>query len=145
MFADIFQGIMFILFGIGMFAFGIVTTRQKMGGYDFYDGEVTSVNPETRDIIISYKVGEDFYSTGHHISEVDTVPEVDLKVRVMTYVGNPQKVFTVLFQREMGRGTSGKHKYIDNNSSKNRRHMILFSILFIVGGIAMLLDGLNII
>ncbi len=145
MFADIFQGIMCILFGIGMFAFGIVTTRQKMGGYDFYDGEVTSVNPETRDITITYKADEIFYSTGHHISEVDTVPEVDLKVRVMTYVGNPQKVFTVLFQRKMGRGTSGKHKYIDNNSSKNRRHLILVSILFIVGGIAMLLDGLNII
>ncbi|MDE5862639.1 MAG: hypothetical protein K2K16_12570 [Ruminococcus sp.] len=31
MFADIFQGIMCILFDIGMFAFGIFTTRQKMG------------------------------------------------------------------------------------------------------------------
>ncbi|MDE5770732.1 MAG: hypothetical protein K2I06_03730 [Ruminococcus sp.] len=31
MFADIFQGIMFILFGIGMFAFGIITTCQKIG------------------------------------------------------------------------------------------------------------------
>ena len=30
MFEDIFTGIMFILFGIGIFAFGIFTTRQKM-------------------------------------------------------------------------------------------------------------------
>lgn len=74
MFENIFQGIMFILFVIGIFAFGIFTTRQKMG-----------------------------------------------------------------------RVTSGKHKYIDNNSSKNRRNMILCSILFIVGGIAYLLEGLNII
>ncbi len=145
MFEDVFQGIMFILFGVGIFAFGIITTRQKMCGYDFYDGKVTSVNPETRDITVTYKADEIFYSASHHIFEVDTMPEVDLKVRVMTYAGNPQKVFTVLFQREMGRGTSGKHKYIDNNSSKNHRHMILCSILFIVGGIAMLLDGLNII
>ncbi|MCM1358074.1 MAG: hypothetical protein NC205_05725, partial [Prevotella sp.] len=144
MFEDIFQGIMFILFGIGLFAFGIVTTRQKIGNYDFYDGEVTFINPETRDIIVSYKVGEDVYSTSYHMHDLVDMPEVNLKVRVMTYAGNPQKVFNLLFQREMGRGTSGKHKYIDNNSSQNRRHLILGSILFIVGGIAMLLDGLNI-
>lgn len=57
----------------------------------------------------------------------EDMPEVNLKIRVMTYAGNPQKVFTVKFMREMGRGTSGK--YIDNNSSKNRRHLILGSIL----------------
>ncbi|MDE6501762.1 MAG: hypothetical protein K2L10_06725 [Ruminococcus sp.] len=140
MFADIFQGIMFILFGIGMFAFGIVTTRQKMGGYDFYDGEVTSVNPETRDITVTYKAGEIFYSASHHVSEVDTIPEVCLKVRVITYAGNPQQVFNVLFQRKMR-----SKKYTDNNSSKNRRYMILCSILFIVVGIAGLLKSLNII
>lgn len=145
MFEDIFKGIMFILFGIGMFAFGIITTRQKIGNYDFYDGEVISVNSETRDIIVSYKVGEDFHSTSYHIHDLTDMPEVNLKIRVMTYAENPQKVFNVLFQREMGRGTSGKHKYIDNNSSKNRRNMILCSILFIVGGICFLLQGLNII
>lgn len=145
MFEDIFKGIMSILFGIGIFAFGIVTTCQKMGGYDFYDGKVTYVNPETRDITVTYKADEKFYSTSHHLLEIDTMPEVDLKVRVMTYSGNPQEVFTVQFQREMGRGTSGKHKYIDNNSSKNRKQIILVSILFLVGGIAFLLEGLNII
>ncbi|MDE6665908.1 MAG: hypothetical protein K2K14_06970 [Ruminococcus sp.] len=144
MFEDVFQGIMFILFGVGIFAFGIITTRQKMCGYDFYDGKVTSVNTETRDISVTYKADEIFYSESHHILKVDTMPEVGLQVRVMTYSGNPQKVFTVLFQREMGRGTSGKHKYIDNNSSKNRKQMILCSILFIVGGICFLLQGLNI-
>ncbi len=75
----------------------------------------------------------------------EDMPEVNLKVRVITYLGNPQKVFTVQFQREMGRGTSGKHKYIDNNSLKNRKDIILCSILFLVGGIAYLLEGLNII
>ncbi|MDE6427250.1 MAG: hypothetical protein K2K89_14100 [Ruminococcus sp.] len=145
MFENIFQGIMFILFGIGMFAFGIVTTRQKCGNHELYDGTITSVNPETRDIIISYKVGEDFYSTSYHMHDLADMPEVNLKVRVMTYAGNPKKVFTVKFMREMGRGTSGKHKYIDNNSSKNRKQMILCSILFIIGGICFLLQGLNII
>ena len=143
MFENIFQGIMFILFGIGLFAFGIFTTRKKMGNYDFYDGEITSVNPETRDITVMYKAGEQSYSASHHIPDFEDMPEVNLKVLVMTYSGNPHKVFTVKFMREMGRGTS--HKYIDNNSSKNRRDMILGSILFIIGGIAMLLDGLNII
>jgi len=142
MFEDVFTGIMFILFGIGMFAFSIVTTRQKFGNYKLYDGEVTSVNPETRDITVTYRADEKFYSASHNISELQDMPEVNLKVRVMTYLGNPQKVFTVLFQREMGRGTSVKHKYI---SSTNRRKMILCSISIIVTGIAMLLDGLNII
>ncbi|MDE5558552.1 MAG: hypothetical protein K2J32_12870 [Ruminococcus sp.] len=141
MFEDIFQGIMCILFGIGLFAFGIITTRQKIGNFDFYDGEVTSVNPETRDITVIYKANEIFYSTSHHVPDFEDMPEVNLKVRVMTYAGNPKKVFTVKFMREMGRGTS--HKYIDNNSSQNRRHLILGSMLFIVGGIAMLLDGLK--
>lgn len=145
MFEGVFQGIMCILFGIGMFAFSIFITRQKFGNYELYDGIVTSVNPETRNITVTYKANERFYSTSYHIFEVDTMPEIDLQVRVMTYSGNPQKVFTVQFQREMGRGTSGKHKYIDNNSSQNRRSMILCSILFLVGGIAMLLEGLNII
>lgn len=145
MFEDIFMGIMFILFGIGLSAFGISTTRKKMRNYDFYDGEVTSVNPETRDITVTYKADEIFYSAGHHISDIEDMPEVGLKVRVMTYSGNPNEVHTVLFQREMGRGTSGKHKYIDNNSSGNRRQIILGSILFWVGGICFLLQGFNII
>lgn len=143
--SDIFTGIMFILFGIGLFAFGIFTTRKRVGDYDFYDGEITSVNSETRDITVTYKADETFYSASHHILEVDTMPEVNLKVRVMTYSGNPHEVYTVLFQREMGRGTSGKHKYLDNNSSGNRRQMILGSILFLVGGICFLFQGLNII
>lgn len=143
MFEDIFSGIMCILFGIGMFAFGIITTRQKIGNFDFYDGEITSVNPETRDITVMYKAGEQPYSASHHIPDFEDMPEVNLKVLVMTYSGNPHKVLTVKFMREMGRGTS--HKYIDNNSSKNRRGMILGSILFIVGGICFLLQGLNII
>ncbi len=142
---DIFTRIMMILFGIGLFAFGIVITRQKFGNYELYDGEVTSVNPETRDITVTYKADEKFYSASYNIPELQDMPEISLKVRVMTYSGNSQKVFTVQFQREMGRGTSGKHKYIDNNSFQNRMDMILCCILFLVGGTAMLLDGLNII
>ena len=145
MFEDIFTGIMMSLFGIGLFALSIVTTRQKIGNYDLYDGTVTSVNPETRDIIVTYKADEKFYSTSYHIFEVDTIPEIDLQVRVMTYSENPQKVFIVLFQREMGRGASSKHKYIDNNNSKNLKGTILCSILFLVGGICYLLQGFNII
>lgn len=145
MFEDIFTGIMMSLFGIGLFALSIVTTRQKIGNYDLYDGTVTSVNPETRDIIVTYEADERFYSTSYHISDIEDMPEVGLQVRVMTYSENPQKVFTVLFQREMGRGTSGKHKYIDNNSSKNLKGTILCSILFLVGGIYYLLEGFNII
>ena len=145
MFEGIFQGIMCILFSIGMFVFSIFITRQKFGNYEFYDGTVTSVNPETRDINVTYQADEKFYATGYHVPDFENMPEVDLQVRVMTYSGNPQKVFIVQFQREMGRGSSGRHKYIDNNSSKKRKQMILCSILFLVGGIAMLLEGLNII
>ncbi|MDE6781311.1 MAG: hypothetical protein K2J40_07625 [Ruminococcus sp.] len=100
MFADILLGIMSILFGISLFAFGIFTTRKKMGNYDFYDGEVTSVNSETRDITVTYKADEIFYSVSYNISDlfrsisnnipdIEDMPEVDLKVRVMTYSGNP--------------------------------------------------------
>lgn len=156
MFEDILLGIMSILFGIGLFAFGIFTTHQKIGDYDFYDGEVTSVNPETRNITVNYKADDIFYSVSYHISDlfrfisdnipdIEDMPEVGLKVRVMTYSGNPQIVFTVHFQREMGRGTSGKHKYIDNNSLKTRKKSILFGIAYIVGGIFYLLISLNII
>lgn len=145
MFEDIFMGIMMSLFGIGLFAFSIFITRQKFGNYELYDGTVTSVNPDTRDIIVTYKADERFYSTSYHISDIEDMPEVGLQVRVMTYSGNPQKIFTVQFQREMGRGTSGKHKYIDNNSSKNLKGTILCSILFLVGGICYLLQGFNII
>lgn len=141
--ADIFTGIMLILFGIGLFAFGLFMKHQKTGNYEFHDGTVTSVNSETRDIAVTYKADEKFYSASHHIPDSEDMPEVDLKVCVMTYAGNPQKVLTVKFMREMGRGTS--HKYIDNNSTKNFRQMISGSILFIVGGIAFLLDGFNII
>lgn len=145
MFEDIFNGIMSILFSIGIFAVGILTSQRKIGNYDLYDGTVTSVNPDTRDITVTYKADEKFYSTSYHISDIEDMPEVDLQVRVMTYSGNPQKVFTVQFQREMGRGTSGKRKYIDNNSSQNRKGTILCSILFLVGGICYLLQGFNII
>lgn len=145
MFEDIFTGIMMSLFGIGLFAFSIFITRQKFGNYELYDGTVNSVNPETRDIIVTYKADERFYSTNYHIYDIEDMPEVGLQVRVMTYSENPQKVFTVLFQREMGRGTSGKHKYIGNNSSKNLKGTILCSILFLVGGICYLLQGFNII
>lgn len=145
MFEDIFTGIMMSLSGIGLFAFSIFITRQKFGNYELYDGTVTSVNPETRDIIVTYKADERFYSTSYHISDIEDMPEVGLQVCVMTYSENPQKVFTVLFQREMGRGTSGKHKYIDNNSSKKLKGTILCSILFLVGGICYLLQGFNII
>lgn len=143
MFEDIFTGIMLILFSIGIFAVGILTSRRKIGNYDLYDGTVTSVNPKTRDINVTYKADEIFYSTSYHIPDIEDMPEVDLQVRVMTYSGNPQKVFTVQFQRAMGRGTG--NKYIDNNSSKNMKQMILCSILFLVGGICFMLEGLNII
>lgn len=145
MFEDVFEGIMSVLFSIGIFAVGILTYRRKIGNYDLYDGTVTSVNPETRDITVTYKADEKFYSTSYHILEIDTMPEVDLQVRVMTYSRNPQEVFTVQFQREMGRGTSGKHKYIDNNGSQNRKATILCGILFLIGGICFLLEGFNII
>ena len=49
MFEDVFEGIMSVLFSIGIFAVGILTYRRKIGNYDLYDGTVTSVNPETRD------------------------------------------------------------------------------------------------
>lgn len=62
-----------------------------IGNYEFHDGTVTSVNPETRDIAVTYKTDDIFYA------------------------GNPQKVITVKFMCKMG------------------------------SGIAMLLEGLNII
>ncbi|MDE5582511.1 MAG: hypothetical protein K2J08_02235 [Ruminococcus sp.] len=144
MFADIFQVIMFILLGIGFIVLTIVTKNGwKIGKYKLYDGIVTSVNPNTRNIDVAYTVGETSYLFSYNMLEFQDMPEVGLKVRVLTYVGNHQKVFTVHFQREMGRGKN--HKYIDNDSSTNRIDLILCSILLILLGIVALLDGLNII
>ncbi|MDE6093137.1 MAG: hypothetical protein K2G14_08615 [Ruminococcus sp.] len=138
MFEDVFQGIMFILFGIGLIVFAVVTKNGwKIKNYKLYDGIVTSVNPDTRNIDVAYTVGETSYLFSYNMMEFQDMPEVGLKVRVITYVGNPQKVFNVYFQREMGRGKN--HKYIDNNSSTNRRDLILCSILLILLGINILL------
>ncbi|MDE6539483.1 MAG: hypothetical protein K2K66_04775 [Ruminococcus sp.] len=128
MFEDIFQGIMFILFGIVSIALAIVTKNgRKIGNYKLYDGIVTSVNHDTRNIYVAYTVGETSYLFSYNMLKFQDMPEVDLQVGVITYAKNPQIVFTVQFKRAMGRGTSGK--YIDNNSFKNRRHLILSSIL----------------
>ncbi|MDE5620083.1 MAG: hypothetical protein K2O29_09560 [Ruminococcus sp.] len=86
MFEDIFQGIMCILSEIGLIVCATLTRNgYKIGNYELYDDTVTSVNPDTRNIDVSYIVGETSYSYSYSIPKLQDMPEVDLQVNVMTY------------------------------------------------------------
>lgn len=147
----IFQGIILILFSIGVYIIAIlIKNGQKVGNYTLYDGTITDVNPNTKNITVSYRIDKQLYSYTYSFhdkihSDFVSMPEVGLKVRLMIDNETPEKPFHIQLQREMGRGLNSKRKYRNHSSSDSRKAFVLLGFVLLVLGLHQICYGLGII
>ncbi len=150
MFAEVFQGIMMILFSIGIYALGLYFSRDKMrfGAYIRCYGTIADADPTTGIVIVSYELDGTMYSAPCNEelrAKTDGLPEVGQNISVMIMPDEPEKPIHIIYQRQMGKGYNGIRKYLDAGKKKNVRSCILCGTAFLVFGLHQLLVGFRII
>lgn len=147
-FAEMFEGIMFLLFGIGFLIAGFLTTRKRLpyGAYNRYYGTVTEVNHATNMITVTY--GDGAYTVPYNMelrAKFDGMPEVGFGVLVLAYRDHPEQIYSVQFMKEARADRHGNRSYLSNTQKGNLRLCIIAGLLSSLVGIADILSALGII
>lgn len=138
----IFLAILFLILEI------TVSGLKSFHDYETSDGVISKSDILKKEIIVNYTVNGVSYSAPYNCeiyADVGEMPPVGLKVQVMVDSDAPDKIMFMHMMREMGRGFSGKHKYIDNVSARNGKIAIFLIVTLFASGIYLLLHGLSVI
>lgn len=121
---------------------------QSDSGCEALDGIVTESDITRKEILVKYTLGGVSYTAPYRCEAyamVNEMPPVNLKVRVMVSPDAPDQIVSVQFMREMGRGLSGKHAYIDYRGKRNTFTLMLLFVILFGAGLYMLLQGIGLL
>ncbi|MBQ6945773.1 MAG: hypothetical protein IJN43_15855 [Ruminococcus sp.] len=122
--------------------FGVVNDTEIV------DGVIATSDSQKKEVIVNYKINNKMYSSAYDCetyANVGEIPPVGLKVRVSVDPNQPDKVVFMHLMREMGRGLSGRHDYIDNSNKKSRFSISFLIVMLFLAGVYLILHGLSII
>lgn len=145
-FAEMFEGILFLLFGIGFLIAECLTVRKRLpyGAYDRYYGTVTEVDAENKIITVTY--GDGAYTVPYNMeirARFDGMPDVGCGVLVLAYRAQPEQIYSIQFMKEARADRHGNRKYLSNTQKHNLRTCIIVGVLSSLVGIADILSALN--
>lgn len=145
----IIEGCILIILSVLTLFFALAT--RYYGGLkdtEIIDGIITSSDLRKKEVVIDYIINNKTYSSVYNCevyANVGEMPPVGLKVRVSVDPNQPDKVVFMQLMREMGRGLSRRHEYIDNSTKKSQLPIVLLIVMLFLTGIYLILHGLSII
>lgn len=140
-----------ILVVLSILALILTLTVQNLGfpkGTEIVDGMITSSDLEKKEVTIEYVINNKVYSSTYNCevyANVGEMPPIGLRVQVSVNPEYPDQIIFMHLMREMGRGSSGTHKYIDNKGSNNRFTISVFILILFLSGVYLILHDLKII
>lgn len=143
------EGCILVVLSILAFILSLaVRNLGRVNDAEIIDGVIASSDLQKKEVIINYTINNKTYSSVYNCevyAKVGEMPPVGLKVRVSVDPDQPDKVIFMQLMREMGRGLSGRHKYIDNSDRKSRLSIVFLIVMLFLAGIYLILHGLSII
>lgn len=112
------------------------------------DGVIVASDSQKKEVTISYTIDNQSFTSSYNCevyANVGEMPPIGLYVQLSVNLQNPSEIVYLHLMREMGRGLSGKHKYIDNKRSKNTISMTFLILSLFLTGVYFILNGLSVI
>lgn len=126
----------------------VVRNLGRANDVEIVSGVIISSDLQKKEVVINYKINNKTYLSAYDCevyANVGEMPPVGLKVQVSVDPNQPDKVVFMHLMREMGRGLSGKHDYIDNSNKKSCFSISFLIVMLFLAGVYLILHGLSII
>ncbi|MDE6731109.1 MAG: hypothetical protein K2J71_10105 [Oscillospiraceae bacterium] len=143
------EGCILIVLAIVFLILTVIVNRLRaFDSYQTVDGVILKSDCLKKEVIVNYTINDVSYSAPYHCeayANVGEMPPTGLKVQVTVDSDAPDNILFMQMMREMGRGLSRKHKYMDHTSQKNRNTSIFMIVILFVSGIYLILHRLSMI
>lgn len=145
----IIEGCILIVLSVLTVIFSLATQNvQVKNGLKKVDGVITVSDIQNQEVTVEYTINNTVYSSVYRMeahAKAGELPPVGLKIQVSVAPQKPEKIVFLHLMREMGRGLSGEHKYINNQGTTTGSKLYLLAFLLLATGIYLILHGMKII